>query len=238
MKFPKYILSGIITAALSSAAFAAAVVKVNFDSGGLDLKDSAGVSLTAGGNLIAGDGAVIQLGYFSSASTADNNFVGQFIPITGEGSANLQSGAQFDTTVGDDPAAGFGPPYAGQFQISVIFTPGGQAVTPPVGSVLSIRIYDKASLLSPTLNFMTLSNNAWRWKDFADSTSPGSNLDISLADSGIRFENRSGAGGLVSTPNGSPATGNERPNIPAVPEPSSMLLLSIGALVSLKRRRA
>ena len=200
--------------------------------------DLSGTSLTAGVNSVSGDGAIIQLGYFSGATGAnasDNNFVGQFIPITGDGSANLVSGAQFDTTIGDDPAAGFGPPFAGQFQLSVIFTPAGQPVIPPIGAVLSIRIFDKASLTASGVKFMTLSNNAWKWKDFADSTSPSSSLDISIADTGTRFENRNGAGGLVSTPNGSLATGNERPSI-SVPEPSCFLLLATVGMMSFARR--
>ena len=40
-----------------------------------------------GGSTLDGDGAVIQIGYFDGATTA-NNFLGNFVPLTGEGSLN------------------------------------------------------------------------------------------------------------------------------------------------------
>ena len=223
----------------SSGLFAAALV-VAFDSGGLDLRDRNGISLTAGGANVPYDGAVIQLGYFSGASTNDNNFSGTFIPLTGEGSSNFIPNTPFDTTVGDDFTQGFGPPFNGQFQITLNFDTAVHTLLPPVGTVLSIRIFDKQSLVAPGLNFMTISNNLWKWKQPGSLTDPNARVDITFADVGLRMENRLGAGGTTSTPNGTalaPGT-NPQTDIPAipVPEPSCMFLLSAVGLLTFARR--
>lgn len=225
----------------SSALFAAAIV-LNFDSGGFTLQNNAGADLTGGSAGTPFDGEVIQIGYFSGAGTGnDNNFVGNWIPLTGEGSVNYVANTQYDTSVGDAPGA-FDPPN-NQFSASVTFDTLLHTLLPPVGTVLSIRIYDRATLAAST-SFMTLSNNLWKWPTPGSPTDPGSIGNLSLGDPGLRVENRLGAGGTVSTANGSPATpdgnGNLRTNVaigPVIPEPSCSLLALAGCAAFLARRR-
>src|SRR5947208_2098708 len=75
----------ILLAAATGLAVAQTTV-VNMDSGSHQVMDQGATFLTAGA---AGDGngAVLQLGYFNAATTA-NNFAGTFVPLTGQGSAN------------------------------------------------------------------------------------------------------------------------------------------------------
>ena len=238
----KVISSVAAALSLSSSGLFAAALVVAFDSGGLDLRDKNGVSLTAGGATVPYDGAIIQLGYFSGATTNDNNFSGSFISLTGEGSANFVSNTPFDTTVGDDFTQGFGPPFNGQFQITLTFDTSTQTALPVPGTILSVRVFDKQSLLAPGLNFMTISNNLWKWKQPGSLTDPSNRVDITFADAaGLRKENRLGAGGLVSTPNGTAVAANEQPqaDIPAVavPEPSSIVLALVGCIGFATARR-
>ncbi len=225
---------------LSTSGLYAAALVVAFDSGGLDLRDRNGVSLTAGGNTVPYDGAIIQLGYFSGANANDSNFSGNFIPLTGQGSANFVSNAPFDTTIGDDFTQGFGPPFSGQFQITLTFDTNVQTLLPQAGTILSVRIYDKQSILDSDRRFLTISNNLWKWKTPGSLTDPTNRVDITFADAGIRKENRLGAGGLVSTPSGTAVATNEQPQalLSDVPEPSTVFLSLLGCLgFSMRRRR-
>ena len=230
------ILSLAIAWSLSSSALFAAALVVNMDSGGFLLKNSTGAALTAGANLTNFDGAIIQLGYFTSATSNNNNFSGAFVPLSGQGSVNFVSNTTYDTTVGDDFNQGFGPPF-NQFQIKLIVDTTVQTGLPAVGTILSIRIYDETSVPSVTAKFMTISNNAWKWITPTTLLDPNSKIDMSFGDAGLRAENRAGAGGLVSTANGDAAnTADLRTTIGAVPEPASATLLVVG-LVSLASRR-
>ena len=238
----KYIVLSIaaIWSLSSSAVFAAAVV-FNFDSGGFFLQNSAGVNLTGGAILTPFDGEVVQIGYFSAAGTTDNNnFAGTWIPITGEGSVNYAPNTKSDTSVGDLPGA-FDPPN-NQFSSSVTYNTANGDVLPQVavGTRLSIRVYDRATLLGST-SFVTFSNNLWRFPTPGNPTDTGAISNLSLGDPGLRVENRDGAGGLVSTPNGSAAapdgSGNLRTNIAIVPEPSCSVLAFAGCFAYFARRR-
>lgn len=225
------------TLSITSSSLFAATLAVNFDSGGLSLRNNGGgTAITAGVANANFDGGIIQLGYFNGSSD-NNNFLGNFVPLTGEGSANFVSNTVFDTTVGDDFNQGFGPPFDGQFQISLTFNDAQHTLLPATGTVLSIRIYNQTSIAASS-NFMTLSNNSWKWKDLKSGVpSPTDAVNISFADPGVlRQENRSGPGGLTSTPGGTTVTGDPQANIAVVPEPTSAALLMIG-LVSLASRR-
>lgn len=214
---------------LTGNLFGAAIVKVNLDSGDVGvLKNVDGTSnLTAGNVNVAGDGAVIQLGYFSGATSDNNNFVGNFVPITGQGSANFGKSADFNTTVGD---FGLGSDSPGSFNLSVIFDSTASLLNlPQIGTVLSLRIFNNTTLANSS-HFMLLSNNAWKWKDFRDSTDPGSNLNMSLADTGTRYQTASFSPTGIS----SPATPGA--NIP-VPEPSAAVLAVFGVIPAFMRRR-
>src|SRR6516162_2581047 len=60
---------------------------VAFDSGSQTLGNQSAVPLSGGSPTLDGDGDVLQLGYYSAATTA-NNFLGTWIPLSGAGSAN------------------------------------------------------------------------------------------------------------------------------------------------------
>ena len=226
---------------ISTSAFGAALV-VNFDDGGFNLKDKNGVLLSGGLPLAPHDGVVIQLGYFSGAATDGNNFVGNFVPLTGKGSANFAPLTQFDTTIGDD--TGLAPDTDGHFSTTVVFDPSLQVGLPPVGTILSIRIFDNKAVTAQGLNFMTISSNLWKWKAPGALTDPNATINLSLADGNsgdIRLENRLAGGGTSSTPNGSALAGDPRANVPAVsvPEPSSIILALTGCIgfVGMRRRK-
>lgn len=239
-KFSILFLSSAAIWSLSSSSLFGAALVLAFDSGGFMLQNSSGVNLTGGSAAAQFDGEIIQVGYFSGAATDNNNFLGTWIPITGEGSPNFVSNTRFDTTVGDDSQGlGFGPPF-NQFAISVNVDSTIQVGLPPVGTRMAIRIYDKSSIQASAA-FVTFSSNLWKWPVATTLTDPTSRLDMTLADAGLRIENRSGAGGVISTPNGSAAVpdgnGNFRTNIP-VPEPSSSLLALAGCVAFFARRRS
>jgi len=82
----------------TTIAFGSLTTQVSFDSGSFLVLNLGGVTPLTAGNLSAnGDGAVLQLGYYSSA-TVSNNFLGTWIPLTGEGSLN--TGGSTDSSGG------------------------------------------------------------------------------------------------------------------------------------------
>lgn len=141
-----YILSIAAMWSLTSNSLFSAALVLAFDSGGLLLQNSAGVALTGGGVATPFDGEVIQVGYFSGATSNDNNFSGTWIPITGEGSVNYvpNSPTGFDTTVGDDVNAGFDP--NNQFAIRLEVDTNVHNALPAPGTILSIRVFDRSSI--------------------------------------------------------------------------------------------
>src|SRR5947207_2446042 len=70
---------------------------VNLDSGSQTVFDQGNTALT-GGTASDGNGAVLQLGYFT---TSTPSFSGTFVPLTGEGSLNTE------TIPGSSPSEGF-----------------------------------------------------------------------------------------------------------------------------------
>lgn len=214
---------------LTATGYSAAITTVVFDSGDKQLTALTGnAPLTAGSAAVEGDGAVIQLGYFSGA-TSQNLFLGTWIPLTGEGSANT---AFNRTSVGDSLASGAGD---GQFGFSLSFNDALSNTSqnlPAPGTPLAIRFYDGRTLALST-RFETISSSAanWQWK--APGT-PATLIGFSLGEtgsSGLRLQSTNAA----PSPDGVVRTATP---VAAVPEPSSLMLLSIGALVSLRRRRS
>jgi hypothetical protein len=108
---------------------------VSFDSGGLQVFDqnTGAMNPLTGGTTADGNGTVLQLGYYDAATTA-NNFLGNWVPLSGETSLNTAvipntgippqnpSGEHYNqTSIGDMNASGAGN---GTFAISLDFVAG------------------------------------------------------------------------------------------------------------------
>src|SRR4051812_8392617 len=83
--------------AASEVALSQNSTQVNFDSGSKTVMNQANTALTAG-PVGDGNGAVLQLGYFTGATDVNNNFTGTWVPLSGQGSANT------DVVIGSAPA--------------------------------------------------------------------------------------------------------------------------------------
>lgn len=218
----KIILTGAILglSLLNQAAFSAAITSVTvtiakqlFDQTGVALE---GGAIGAGNN---GDGAILQIGYFTNATSADL-FAGQWVPLTGANSLN----PVFNTTVGD--GINSGAPNRASFSIAFDTSdPLRSQGLPQAGKLLSVRIFDRTTF-SAARFFETVSSPDWGW--LAPSEPPTNpNVSLSFANANARLQSTGAAlGATVST---------QVPII--VPEPSSVALLMIGAVSFVSRRR-
>lgn len=213
-----------LLALLTTYSYGAPLVTLSIDSGGRTLRDLGGTALTAG-TAASGDGAVVQIGYYTGA-TAGNNFGlpgAQWNALTGEGSLFGVS-----TTIGDTVPSGAGPGKIFTDDLNVFTgTNGGvnDGLLPAANQVLSIRLYNTASLGTATF-FNAVSNNSWLWATPANSPSQPL-IFLFLDDPGLVAQNLVPVGTAGS---------NVNTTIPIVPEPTSTALLMLG-LVSLASRR-
>ena len=230
MKIPR-LLTALTALLLSCAVTRAATLatQVNWDSGSYTLRNVTNTAPITGGTAADHNGAVLQLGYFDSATTG-NLFAGNWIPITGENSLNT---AFNNTRVGDYTANGAAD---GSFAFSSGASPGTlftQAVPtsfvalPPGGAFLAMRFYDNTTIGTSTF-YETVANALWKW---VSPASPTANVAISFDDAG-------GAGLRLQSTTLAPIGTNIRATLPNVtaPEPTSAALLMVG-LVSLASRR-
>jgi hypothetical protein len=199
---------------------------VNLSSGGTELMlNQNGVALTAGP---AGDGngAALLLGYFTMGTTSDP-FAGNFVALSGEGSANtavvpgsVPAETYQQTSIGDIEANGAGAD--GTFSMSLNFTttdPTSNHDLPPSTSIpLVIRFYNGTTIAGSTF-FNTVSDALWVW---AAPAIPPSAVNLSFDDPGLIWQDAR----------------NPFKTTIAVPEPSALALLGLGcALIPLFRRR-
>lgn len=170
------------------------------------MRDLNGNLLTRGTDN-ADDGAILQLGYYTMATTL-NPFAGAWVPLTGEGSGN-----SFYSTVGDKAMLD------GRFAIGLSFFDTNVNI-PNGGTPLAIRFYNSTSISSSTY-FNTVSNTtgAWNWITPVD---PRPSMTISLSNPGIVWEEGSASAFRTTIP---------------IPEPSSSALLALLGLVTLAVRR-
>jgi hypothetical protein len=178
---------------------------------------------------------LVQLGYYSAATTA-NNFAGTWIPITG-------FGPTLHTSIGDSGSlSGSGNgviDFVSLFNLNttaVVVYPGDPGIyvtqsqfsittsQPPANQVMSIRFYDTTT--GTTGNYNAVSVDSWLWQ-VPTTTGGGAIVNFSIADDFANLEFQ--ASGPLA---------NFRTVI-LVPEPSTLALLSLGAVaLALIRRRA
>lgn len=199
---------GFVSLALSSMSFAA-VVQIDYGNTVTPITTLAGTNLTAGGNA-AGDGAVIQIGYFTGATAT---FSGTWVPITGLGSVN----SSLLTSIGDGGEASD----TGIFQFAAIFNtdnPTASGNLPAADTQLAFRFYNGTTIGNST-HYNTVTNASWLFKNPA--TPAPTPITMSLDVGGLVWQDSANAfkTGIL------------------IPEPSTALLGAVGALALLRRRR-
>lgn len=186
-----------------------ASTRINFSIQFNTLKDLNGTSLTAG-TPADGDGTILQLGYYTAATTSAP-FAGEWVAMTG-------SGISYQTTIGD---SGNNP--NGTFKIEVLFTQGSYLfIEPAVGTPLALRYYNSTSLAASTyFNAVTNTTGVFNWVAPADPTSTAM-LNLGLSSVGIVWQDGSGSAFRTTIP---------------IPEPSSSALLALLSLGVMAVRR-
>ena len=186
-----------------------ASTRINFSIQFNTLKDLNGTSLTAG-TPADGDGTILQLGYYTAATTSAP-FAGEWVAMTG-------SGISYQTTIGD---SGNNP--NGTFKIEVLFTQGSYLfIEPAVGTPLALRYYNSTSLTASTyFNAVTNTTGVFNWVAPADPTSTAM-LNLGLSSVGIVWQDGSGSAFRTTIP---------------IPEPSSSALLALLSLGVMAVRR-
>lgn len=164
------------------------------------LRDMAGNPLTQGNASLNCDGDLIQLGYFTTATTA-NKFSGTWIPLTGApGQPRTTIGDSFNLAGSGDGVVQFNTFFlsgtatvevydasdSGHYQTQSAI--GVSATTPPENQILALRFYDTADGRSGHYN--TVSSDTWRWKAPAVF---GSVLQLDLSNSTLAFQDPSSA---------------------------------------------
>jgi hypothetical protein len=190
--------------------------------------DALGVPLTNGpaGTGDDGDGAIIQIGYFSAPAagvdpaTYTSGDWGSFVALTGNGSLN----PEFDTTMGD--GGGGAIPDGFYTHTGITFDTAVHDGVLLTAQRIGIRFYDDTSVATSTgYNTVTAADAGWILAGAADL--PGAPVSPWM-DTSV------GLGGLAALSWESGASGAFKT---VIPEPSSMLLGLLGGIFLLRRRR-
>jgi len=193
---------------------------VSFDSGGQTLLNNNSVALS-GGSAADGNGTVLELGYYTGASVA-NNFSGTWVALTGASGGNSAYGT---TSIGDLNANGAGD---GSFALTATFDPAAGAVSGtnlPVATTipLAIMFYDATTVAGSSF-YNVVSHDTWLWKIPSPAAPMPPTINISLDDAGLEW--LGGAGSALKT---TIAT-------TVVPEPARVFLLGLGVVGLFWRR--
>lgn len=179
--------------------------------------------LTSGDPSTAGDGAIVQLGYFSASSPSDL-FAGEFVALTGIGGLNSAFG---NTSVGDDPSEISTILKTGWAYFTVQFEttdPSRNQGLPAAGTFLAVRFFNCATLEAST-HFNTISSSDSQWAWVAPSF-PAPSSFLELTDySNIVWQDAANPGATTI----------------AVPEPAAyaaLLGMATLGLVAMRRRRS
>lgn len=181
---------------LSASTLYADQTTVSFDSGGQAIYDqnTGAMNALSGGTAANGDGTVLQLGYYDAATTA-NNFAGNWVPLSGEGSLNTAvipggpvtnptNETYNQTSIGDLTANGAGN---ATFAISLNFVAGnatsGNSLPSSTTIPLALRFYNGASIATSTF-YNVVSDDLWLWKT---PNTPPVNVNISLNDLNLEW---------------------------------------------------
>lgn len=158
------------TILLTTASVRAATVVINWSvsaNPSAILMDNNSNPLSAG-TLAAGDGSLVQLGYYDRAILA-NPFRGDWVALA-------------SSTIGDD-----GQEIAGRFSTTTILG-GVPFAEPPVGTPLAIRFYDGTSVATSTF-FNAVSDTTGGW-NYVSPSDPAAVINMVINKvSGIEFQN-------------------------------------------------
>jgi hypothetical protein len=186
-----------------------AIVRLDYSNApGFELRDNSGVPLTPGNLAVAQDGAVIQIGYYTLATTSDP-FAGDWVPMIGPG---LGSGTF--STIGDKGAL------AGLFSGNQSFgeTPLGPYTFPSIGTLISLRFYD-ATTVAGSAHFNAVSSTNWIW---TGATDPEGVISVDMTNSTLLWQDGLGSAFRTTIP---------------VPEPGGTVLLAVAMAASTFSRK-
>lgn len=209
----------VATALAFSPALHASTIQasLNLSAGANTIQDNMGNALTSGVSTVNGDGALIELGYFTGNTSS---FTGTWVALTGPSSNNTS----LITTVGDVTAQdGSIMVPDGLFAIAATFDTDIATASndlPVAGAQLALRFYDSTTRAASS-HFNTVTSTAWTFTAPADPAPIP--IDINLDSVSDPFVWQDSASPFQTTL--------------VVPEPSSAALVGLGGLALLLRRR-
>jgi len=254
----KFLFASLLTVAIAGVSLAQDTTTVNWGNfsanpttqNSILFRDANGIALSQGVANQNTDGMLVQLGYYSGATSGSSNFVGTWTPLTGftfsslptqpartsigdafnnnSGGGNGSGAGVIDFTTffvsGDNQPFVYDPQFSGAYQ--TLSSVSISNSTPPNGIILSIRFYDTTN---GTGNYNAVSADSWTWQ--SPNTAGGGQVNISIA---TLFND--GPGGAFADLEWFDPNNPFKTTVP-IPEPSTFALLGLGAAGMLVLRR-